>query len=114
MKKLHEASCRRNGGLFTGLFVRAAKEHSVKGAVIAAKWDVRGRSPSLMLIPEVPRALDCPNCGSEAEVVRSVGRRGEQLVIARIDGRLYVTLNCPMCGRVQREIGAGESRDAGN
>ena len=39
-----------------------------------------------------------------AAVVKSIGRQGEQLVIARMEGKLYVTVNCPNCGKVQHEI----------
>jgi phage FluMu protein Com len=34
----------------------------------------------------------------------SYGRQGEQLVIARMEGKLYITICCPNCGKVQQEI----------
>ena len=57
-----------------------------------------------MTIPHVPNSMTCANCGETSPVVMSAGRQGEQLVIARIEGKYYVTIRCPNCGKVQQEI----------
>jgi hypothetical protein len=57
-----------------------------------------------MPTPHVPTSLTCENCGEMSPVVTSRGPQGEQLVIARIDGKFYVKICCPCCGKVQREI----------
>jgi hypothetical protein len=46
-----------------------------------------------------------------ATVVRSLSRLGEQLVIARMDGELYITVDCPNCGKAQQEV---EDQTTGN
>jgi transcription elongation factor Elf1 len=58
----------------------------------------------MMSIPHVPTSLTCANCGEKSPVVTSLGRQGEQLVIARMEGKYYVTILCPFCGKVQQEI----------
>jgi ssDNA-binding Zn-finger/Zn-ribbon topoisomerase 1 len=52
----------------------------------------------------IPHSVACEKCGEMATVVRSRSRQGEQLVIARIEGKFYITIDCPNCGKVQQEI----------
>ena len=59
-----------------------------------------------MFIPHVPQSVPCAKCGEMVLVVRTLGRQGEQLVIARIDGKFYITVDCPECGKSQQEIEA--------
>jgi hypothetical protein len=51
-----------------------------------------------MIIPVVPESVRCATCGDMATVVRSRSRQGEQLVLARIAGKLYITIDCQICG----------------
>jgi hypothetical protein len=57
-----------------------------------------------MIIPVVPDSVPCATCGDMATVVKSRSRQGEQLVLARIAGKLYVAIDCQICGSVQQEV----------
>jgi hypothetical protein len=39
-----------------------------------------------------------------ATVVKSRSRQGEQLILARMEGKIYVTIDCQICGSVQQEV----------
>ena len=62
------------------------------------------RYTAIMAVPNVPDPMTCANCGVMSPVVMSMAKQGEQLVIARIDGKYYVTISCRNCGKVQQEI----------
>ena len=57
-----------------------------------------------MHILDIPLALPCELCGQSAPVAMVKSKTVEQIVLVRIDGKLYIDLNCPNCGRVQQEI----------
>jgi hypothetical protein len=57
-----------------------------------------------MNIHEIPLSVPCDVCGQAAPIVMTANKHGEQLVIVRIEGTLYVTLDCPACGQVQQEV----------
>ena len=64
-----------------------------------------------MDIDDIPWTATCESCGQMAGVVMTKSTRGEQLVIVRIDGKLYITFDCPACGRVLQEVGANSSEN---
>ena len=57
-----------------------------------------------MNILDIPLSLQCEVCGQMAAVAMVASKSGEQIVLVRIDGTLYIDLNCPNCGPVQQEI----------
>jgi phage FluMu protein Com len=65
--------------------------------------------------PNISRTITCANCGAAAQVVISLNDQGEAHVVTRTEGRSYVSVDCPYCGRVQQEIGdlAGKPRPPG-
>jgi hypothetical protein len=64
-----------------------------------------------MEVDDIPWPVTCELCGQVADVVMTKSTHGEQLVIVLIDGKLYVTFDCPTCGRGQQEVGINSSEN---
>jgi hypothetical protein len=51
------------------------------------------------------RSMTCANCGASAQVVISISDQGLARVVTCTEGKFYVSVVCPFCGKVTQEVG---------